>query len=265
MNETTIRSVEIFRDLSEDELRQLAGLFVEVSVPAGSVVFPPRGPGAFHVIRDGRVVLYEEVAGKRPQVLAELGPGEFFGELGIHDEMTGAVTARTEEASHILEITKDELLRFIERHPSVALRLRMAAARRPRPIRLDAPADERRRERVPVERTVVLMLDDSTSQLTQIENLTADGLCLRGVPAAWERAGLDVRFHLGIGTGLLQLGGRIVWRQEERVGIQFTHKSRSHAMKIQWALRQLQEGEEDGKPPPRSSFGTRSAAGHAHA
>jgi len=265
MNETALRAVEIFRDLGEDELRQLADLFVEVSVPAGSVVFRRRdGAGAFYVIRQGRVVLLEDVPGKRPQAFAELGPGEYFGELGIHDEQTGTVSARTGETSRILEITKEDLLRFIESHPSVALRLRMAAARRPRPIRLGAPVDERRRERVLVEKTVVLMLDDSTSQLTKIENLTIDGLCLCGIPAAWDQAGLDVRFHLGIGAGLLQLGGRIVWRQDDRVGIQFTQKSRSHAMKIHWALRQLREGQEEGEAPSGPQAILRpSVAGHA--
>lgn len=264
MIETALRAVEIFRDLSEDEIRHLAALFVEVPVPAGHVVFRHHGTGAFYVIREGRVLLQEDIAGRSPRVLAQLGPGDFFGELGIHDEPTGAVTARAGVDSRILEIAKEDLLRFIGRHPSVALRLRMAAARRPR--RPDATPDERRRERVPLERSVVLMLDDSTTQLTRIENLTADGVCLCGVPNAWDRAGLDVRFHLGIGAGLLQLGGRIVWRQEERVGIQFTQKSRSHDTKIHWALRQLQEEEEeeDGEPPPRrSAFGASPIAGHA--
>jgi len=264
MIETALRAVEIFRDLSEDELRRLAAFFVEVPVPAGRVVFRRHGTEAFYVIREGRVVLQEDVAGKRPRVFAELGPGEFFGELGIHDEQTGAVSALTGEESLLLEIAKGDLWRFIERHPGVALRLRMAAARRPRPLRPDAAADERRRERIPVHRTVVLMLDDSTTQLTRIENLTADGVCLCGVPAAWDRAGLEVRFHLGIGAGLLQLGGRIVWRQEERVGIQFTQKSRSHDTKIQWALRQLRDEEEDGEPPPRSELGASSIASLAH-
>jgi len=260
MNETALQAVEIFRDLNVDELRHLADLFVEVSVPAGSVVFRRRHvAGAFYVIQEGRVALLVDVAGKRPQVMAELGPGECFGELGIHDELTGAVTARTRETSRVLEITKEDLLRFIEGHPSVALRLR-TAARRPRPIRLGAPADERRRERIPVERTVVLMLGDSTSQLTRIENLTTDGLCLCGLPAAWDKSGMDVRFHLGIGTGLLQLGGRIIWLQEGRAGIQFTQKSRSHATKIQWALRQLLEDEEGDEPSSRPRSALRSSS-----
>ena len=249
MDEKHLHKVEIFQDLSPDDLRELAELFFEVSVPADHTLFqtshPPR---SFFVVREGAVELYREGT-PEPVLVERRGPGDHLGEFGIFEKRKRDLIARTVVPSTILEITREDLLKFIEKHPMVALRLNMAASRHPRPIDLSSPgAKKRQARRTPIGKRVTLMLDDSTSCVTFLDDLSTEGFRIEGLPPGWDEVHRVNRFHLAIGAAMLQLSARTIWQRGSSAGLEFVKRSRAHDMKIQWALRQLLAADEPEPP-----------------
>jgi CRP-like cAMP-binding protein len=88
-----LETLPLFRDLSRKEREQIARWTDEVDVPAGyHLLEQGRLPHEFFVIETGTVAV-----AKDGQHIADLGPGDFFGEIAImeHDRRTASVVATT--------------------------------------------------------------------------------------------------------------------------------------------------------------------------
>jgi cAMP-dependent protein kinase regulator/CRP/FNR family cyclic AMP-dependent transcriptional regulator/cGMP-dependent protein kinase 2 len=74
-----LKSVPLFADLSEDARRELSVWLNEVRVPGGKHLVD-EGDYAYNlfVIREGKAQVIQG-----GQEVAELGPGDFFGEMGV--------------------------------------------------------------------------------------------------------------------------------------------------------------------------------------
>ena len=82
-----LASIPLFAELQPDELSRFAELAECVTVPAGETIDAERDFAyEFFVIEEGRAEVLRD--GRR---LAELGPGDFFGEIGLL--VTGRRTA----------------------------------------------------------------------------------------------------------------------------------------------------------------------------
>lgn len=93
MDPDALASVELFSSLSKTELAQLATWTDELNFPEGKEL-AREGTFAheFFIIRDGNAVVLKD--GER---IAELGPGDFFGEIGLleTDRRTASVVTTT--------------------------------------------------------------------------------------------------------------------------------------------------------------------------
>lgn len=93
MNPNRLRDVPMFRHLSKTELERVAGWLQVYSVPEGDL-FVREGASAheFFMIEDGEAAVLED--GER---IALLGPGDFFGEIGLLEtgKRTASVVATT--------------------------------------------------------------------------------------------------------------------------------------------------------------------------
>src|SRR5918911_4275961 len=90
-----LRQEPLFASLSEDALRELAVWINEVRVSSGKHLVD-EGDYAYHlfVIKDGKAQVLRD-----GQEVAELGPGEFFGEMGVLGEKgrrSATVVAKTQ-------------------------------------------------------------------------------------------------------------------------------------------------------------------------
>jgi CRP-like cAMP-binding protein len=83
MDEASVRDIPLFAGLSRKQRRLLALRAEEVDVQAGELVCR-KGESAsqFYVIERGTAKVVRD-----GQYLDELGPGDFFGEMGLHDDM----------------------------------------------------------------------------------------------------------------------------------------------------------------------------------
>lgn len=235
-----LRQVKLFGDLEDRVLEQLAQEFVEIHVPAECPIFQEGSPvDAFYVVREGQVVVYRDAVGKPVQLLARVGPAEFFGEFALFTHGECSISARTTEPSRILKVAKETLLAFLEDQPAIALRLQMAAAKR-HTINAAAALElgQRNEVRIRIDRRVVLTLADGTSQAAVLANLSSGGLSLRGAPQGWSE-GEEVSFDLGFGDDVLPCEGRVAWIRGEILGLSFTDTSDEHDARIQRSLRRL--------------------------
>jgi CRP-like cAMP-binding protein len=73
-------------------------------------------------ILDGRVEVIHESEGKEVR-LAELGRGDFFGEMALFDHEVRSATVRALDSVRALTIDKRTLLRRITEDPSLAFRI----------------------------------------------------------------------------------------------------------------------------------------------
>lgn len=87
-------------------------------------VFNESEPGAgLYIIESGRVQIAKHIEGAAPAILAEFGPGNFFGEIALIEEVSRSATAITTEETVLLALPKPDLDRLIERQPQLAVKI----------------------------------------------------------------------------------------------------------------------------------------------
>ena len=74
------------------------------------------------VVQDGYVQVVRQDGGDEA-VLAELGPGDFFGEMAIFEHEVRSASVRSRGTSRVLTVDKRTLLRRFQEDPSLALNI----------------------------------------------------------------------------------------------------------------------------------------------
>jgi CRP/FNR family transcriptional regulator, cyclic AMP receptor protein len=93
VNPNRLRDIEIFSHLSKSELERVAGWLQTQSVPAGhQLVREGAFAHEFFLIEDGEASVLQD-----GEHIATLGPGDFFGEIGLieTERRTASVVATT--------------------------------------------------------------------------------------------------------------------------------------------------------------------------
>ena len=116
MNPNRLREIDIFRHLSKSELERVGGWLQAYSVPEGDLLVR-EGASAheFFLIEDGEAAVLQD--GER---IAMLGPGDFFGEIGLveTDRRTASIIATT--PMDVIVMFKPEFERMKVELPTVA-------------------------------------------------------------------------------------------------------------------------------------------------
>jgi CRP/FNR family transcriptional regulator, cyclic AMP receptor protein len=124
---------EVFADLSERELEEVAQVAVPRSWDRGEVVFREGDPGdTCYLLRDGAVILTREHQDGRMIALAELRAGGMFGELAMFRGETRSATAEAIEPTSAIALLAPDVQRLIRQNPDIAYKLLAALAERVR-------------------------------------------------------------------------------------------------------------------------------------
>lgn len=116
-----LRTVLLFKELSEPDLTALALSFRDRRVKKGEVLFKEGDLGhELYLIREGTIIVSKPVTGRVEQVLARLGIGEIFGEMSLFDESARSATVQAEVESVLYCLDRDGLRRLIETRPHAA-------------------------------------------------------------------------------------------------------------------------------------------------
>lgn len=129
-----LRKVPLFSEVSRRELLRVAQLADEIDLPADRVLMRQgdRGDSLFVLLEGGAKV---ERNGK---VVAERGPGEFFGEIALVVEGPRTATVTLTRPSRLLVIGHREFHSLMDQFPSIKLCVLETLARRVRILEADA-------------------------------------------------------------------------------------------------------------------------------
>jgi CRP/FNR family transcriptional regulator, cyclic AMP receptor protein len=123
--------VPLFADLSERALVELAQVAVPRSYEPGQSVFREGDSGdTCYVVREGCVRVTRRHSDGRVITLAELRPGEMFGELAMFGGETRSASVEALDPTRALAILSGDLRRIIAQHPDIAVKMLEALANR---------------------------------------------------------------------------------------------------------------------------------------
>ena len=130
MDEGRLSAIPFFSSLDGDDRRQLARLADRVDLEEGKKLVR-EGDFAyeFFVLEDGTVEV--TVGDER---VAELGPGDFFGEVGLMEKARRNATVTATSSVSAVVMTGQQFRSMTHAMPSVAERLRREVEQRCRPV-----------------------------------------------------------------------------------------------------------------------------------
>jgi CRP/FNR family cyclic AMP-dependent transcriptional regulator len=102
-----LRSVPLFAGFPEDQLRTLTTMVVRKSLPRGAMVMAAGDPtDSLYIVISGRLKVMMSDADGKEVILSILGPGEFFGEMGLIDDAPRSASVVCIEPCELLSISK---------------------------------------------------------------------------------------------------------------------------------------------------------------
>ncbi|GAB4166495.1 MAG: hypothetical protein Fur0039_03390 [Rhodocyclaceae bacterium] len=121
--------VGLFSDLKPRELRIIDGLLHERSYLAGEVIFDEGEEGqALYIILEGRVLICRQGDPEGGRI-AELGAGDFFGDLALLGDAPRAAQARAAAACRLAVFFRADFMSLLETHAAIASRVSLRLAR----------------------------------------------------------------------------------------------------------------------------------------
>jgi CRP/FNR family cyclic AMP-dependent transcriptional regulator len=117
-----LRNVPLFAGLDEQQLAVLARAIVRKSVGRNARIIGAGDPtDSLFIVINGRLkVLMSDDQG-REVILSILGPGEFFGEMGLLDDSPRSASVVSLEACELLTITKTDFKRSLAENFELSL------------------------------------------------------------------------------------------------------------------------------------------------
>ena len=127
-----IKRVPLFASASKSELAEIASIADEIDLPEGRVVIKEGDSGReFFVLIDGTAEV--ERGGKK---VAELGTGDFFGEIALIAKTPRNATITTTSPVRALVITDRAFKQLLDHSPTIAVGVLVALAERLAPTTL---------------------------------------------------------------------------------------------------------------------------------
>lgn len=112
--------VDLFDLFDDDDHRQLADASEVVELTRSDVVFEEGAEAdACYVVIDGRIAISNKSFDGRESMVAMMGRGDLFGEMGLFDGLGRSAEARALEPSSVIRISYDVLRGIWENKPEL--------------------------------------------------------------------------------------------------------------------------------------------------
>lgn len=126
----TLRNVPVFQGLADKEFREVEKLIHERSFQPQEFVFKRHAPGeGMYIILSGGVEIAIGIRSGDKKVLAQLGEGDFFGELSLLDTENRSASAIATDHTQLLVFSQPDLLSLLERNPVLGNKILLNLAR----------------------------------------------------------------------------------------------------------------------------------------
>jgi uncharacterized membrane protein len=131
MTPNTLRHVPLFESLDDESAQKLCELLETRECKAQHTLFRAGEPGdAMYLVESGKVRISVQATDGHELMLAELGRGEFFGEMALLDGQARSANATAVEDSQLAVLSREHLFSFIRTTPNVSLEMLTALAHR---------------------------------------------------------------------------------------------------------------------------------------
>ena len=118
----SLSRVALFKRLEREELEHLATRVEQVNFSAGETIFNENDKGdALYVVDSGSVQIWVLDEDATPVTLAELKPGDFFGELAVLDRGPRSTNATAITDTGLHRLSSDHFQEFLLEHPDVSI------------------------------------------------------------------------------------------------------------------------------------------------
>ncbi len=116
---SALASVPLFQGISQESMARLAAVSGEQEfAPSHYIVLQGQvGTGLYVILAGSARVL------RGSEVVAELGPNDFFGELSVIDQMPRAASVQAVQPTRCLALASWDLLDLLESDPKLALNM----------------------------------------------------------------------------------------------------------------------------------------------
>ncbi|MEI9892604.1 MAG: DUF1003 domain-containing protein [Chthoniobacter sp.] len=117
-----LAAIGLFKDLSPEALEKMSGLLENVNFKAGDVIFHEHEKGdALYVVHSGKVRIWVHDEDSKDVTLAELVPGDFFGEMSVLDGGERSANATVTADAVLHRLSRADFEEFLLAHPQAAL------------------------------------------------------------------------------------------------------------------------------------------------
>ena len=126
-----LKAVPLFATISEEQLRMLTTMVTRRSASRNTTIMSSGdATDSLYIVLSGRLkVMMSDSEGKEV-ILAILGPGEFFGEMGLIDDEPRSASVVSIEPCELLSIAKRDFKRVISENSEMAMSVMRGLVRR---------------------------------------------------------------------------------------------------------------------------------------
>jgi len=144
--ELTAAIRQAFPALPDEDVEAFAAVARLETVPPGTILcHEGRVEDTFYIVVAGRAEVIKQVDSESHRVLAQPGPGEFFGEIALVQQSTRTATVRAAELTTVLAIDRATFEQVLERSPRMAVQIIRQVTSRLRDADQQAIAELRRK------------------------------------------------------------------------------------------------------------------------
>jgi CRP/FNR family cyclic AMP-dependent transcriptional regulator len=117
-----LKAVPLFSGFPEDQLRVLATVVGRKSVPRTTTIMGAGDPtDSLYIVLSGRLKVMMGDADGKEVILSIIGPGEFFGEMGLIDDSPRSASVVAIEPCELLSIAKRDFKKCLEQNFEMAM------------------------------------------------------------------------------------------------------------------------------------------------
>ena len=131
VSSTLLKSVPLFAGFRDEQLRTLVSVVTRRSAPRGSMIMAAGDPiDSLYIVISGRLKVMMSEADGKEVILSILGPGEFFGEMGLIDDSPRSASVVTIEPCELLSVTKRDFKKCILENLEMSMTVMRGLVRR---------------------------------------------------------------------------------------------------------------------------------------
>ncbi|HEX7250850.1 MAG TPA: cyclic nucleotide-binding domain-containing protein [Burkholderiales bacterium] len=126
-----LRSVPLFASFSDEPLRMLTTVVTRRSVTRGTIIMAAGDPtDSLYIVLSGRLKVMMSDADGKEVILTILGPGEFFGEMGLIDDAPRSASVIAIEPCELLAITRRDFKKCLAENFEMSMAVMRGLVRR---------------------------------------------------------------------------------------------------------------------------------------